>query len=455
MAQTIGCLMLLSCNGQKQIKKYETLKAFSFQSNNPLELLYEYDISHPDSFEVKVDIASLYILNDNYPKAMEYLKRAEQVIKNSISKEYLCNYYGLNSSLCLMQKDYEKSLEWCSKSLAIKEHGSKFKFLEGQIEYAMGNKENAYAAFKSGFSKNSSDASLEDKKLYSILLSDNNEIEECLELVSGLLNDGAYYYGLGHFASSLYEKKGKIFESILYAFVDFEYASCFLESDEEQFLRNLHGLELKYEDEESRKQIRDAVGCLTAVIRKENYFPVVKETDCIVYDYIKCKHDVLTGKIDADIITKILPLKNIFNGFPVYHYLVSEVFINGNFDVFPTESLERILDISSNNHFSDYAKERLGAPIGLSKTESEKLMSMNDIYQSCSLIIENDDANALRKICNLISLPDNKYVYFAMNVLSRAKGKESTMKLLEEKLQHGEGRLKERINHILNEWRMN
>ncbi len=120
MAQTIGCLMPLSCNGQKQIKKYQTLKAFSFQSNNPLELLYEYDISHPDSFEVKVDIASLYILNDNYPKAMEYLKRVEQVIINSISKEYLCNYYGLNSSLCLMQKDYEKSLEWCNKSLAIK-----------------------------------------------------------------------------------------------------------------------------------------------------------------------------------------------------------------------------------------------------------------------------------------------------------------------------------------------
>ncbi|MCQ2241445.1 hypothetical protein [Treponema sp.] len=437
-----------SCSGKNQLREYEALKAWGIEKNNLHEILVNHDISHPNNFEAKVDLASLYVLSGDYEKAEEYLRRAEKTKSNSLSSEYLCNYFGLRASFCFVFKKYDEALEWCHKATSMS-CGDKYGFLEGQIYHAKNDRRNALESLRKAFNRNPENASAGDLKTFSFLLAENEDYDECMSCINRILEEGFYFYGFGQFASTVFENKGMLFESILSAYLDFEYASNFSEVDAEQFLKNLFLIKMKYKDLEISSDVNRAVQCLTAVIKGEESFPDNPDSKFIVYDYLKLKHLILKGNKSEGILEDMLALKTSFNCFPVYHYLVAEAYENSNFVGFPTECYEAILNISSENKYSEYSRNKMGTAIGLDKEDSKKLMVVSEIKKLLKILLKQEDEISKTKLFDLLSLPDNKFVFFAEELIRSNRDNQILKKTIQEKYESSEGRLKERLSYVI------
>lgn len=449
ITSTLLPIMFISCNRKKAFIEYEVLKAVSIKENNLFETLIDYDIKHQNTFESKVDIASLYILSENWPKAEEYLKRAEIASKNYYSKEYLCNYYGLKATIYLKNKKFDDSLLWCKKAYSIKEFGSKYYFLEGQIYFAKDDINNSLQSFKKAFTNNEKDANVEDIKLYTILLAEKEEYKESLKYLNKLFENGFYYYGLGQFASSIYEKNEMLFEAVLCAFLDYDYMSNFAQTNENQFLINLNKLRTKFIDNEKFAEIEKAINCINSIIRKDKIFPENINSSFFVYQFLKLRHSIINKNKKLEDFESILKFKKYFQLFPVYHYLVAECFFNLEIEGYPSECFENIINISSNNKYSNYARSKIGEFIGLTKEESLYIMTFFEIENLERNIANNRAENDIVKLCNLLSLPDNKYVFYAQDYFKSNINKNEIKKVLKEEFATSKGRIKERLNYIL------
>lgn len=443
--------LFLSCTKKNQLAEYESIKLLGIQGNRLHQVVYDYDIENPDFFESKVDLISLYVLSNDFEKAWEYLKRAEFLENKSISKEYLCNYYGLKASILLKQKKFDESLSCCRKAMSIKKIGAKYGFLEGQILFAMGDKEMAFHSLDKVFKNNRDNASLEDKKLYSVLLAEKQKYEESISLLNHLFEEGEYFYGLGQMTSNVYEKKGMIFESIVSACLDYEYASCFFENDNRQFLRNLQALKIKYEGKPEAPEVNRAIGFITASIKNIGNVEDLKETDPLICRYLKIKNKVLSNTIDTGDLEALLSLKSSFEKFPSYHYLVAECVKKQNLNIKPTECYESILNISSKNKYSDYARSGIGKQLGFNESDSKKILSFSEIKRIVERLNLEKDKEALDLICKLFSLPDNKYVFFAEEYIKRNIRNENALKELRERYTSTTGKIRERLDYVINQ----
>lgn len=446
----VGALFF-SCSKNNRLEEYEAIKLLGIQNSRLHQAVNEYDIKNPDFFESKVDLVSIFVLSNDFEKAFEYLRRAEVLEPKSVSREYLCNYYGLKASILLKNKNYEESLGCCRKATAMKKTGEKFSFLEGQILFAMGNKEDSLKAFKKGFSEANDSASAEDKKIYAMLLAEKGEYEDSVVLLESLFEDGEYFYGLGQLASTVYEKKGMLFESILYAYIDYEYASCFFQIDEQQFLKNLQLVKVKYDGKPEEKEVKKASELIESSLKNNFKFSELLESDSSICRYVKIKNKILSKNNETDNLESILLLKKSFEKFPSYHYLVAESVKNQNVDLIPTECFETILGISSRNKYSDYARIEIGKNLGLDEEESKKILVFSEvkrIVEKATLANVND---AMGSICNLFSLPDNKYVFFAEEYLKGKLQDETILNVLFDKYSSATGKVRERLDYVLNQ----
>ena len=442
-------ILLISCKNSEQLADYEALKNMAIQKNNLYQTVYEYDIEHPDFFESKVELVSLCILNNDFENANDFIKRAEVLLKNRISKEYLCNFYGLKASILMNEGNYEESLASVRKANAMKGKVERYSFLEGQILFAKGEKSNSLTILKRAFENSKKDASLEDEKLYALLLAENEEFDESLMVMNEILEEGNYWYGLGQLLSSVYEKKGMLFESILCAFMDYEYASDFFHGNDDAFLKNLNILKLKYAGKKESREVNEAVEIIAANLKNSNYLNSYSDSDFFIFKYLKTKNKILAKLNGENELENLLTLKKYFSMFPSFHYLVAESISNQKGGIVPLECYETILEISPSNKYSDYARIMIGKSIGLNENNSKKLLSFSEIKKLIGNSVRNKSEKEFSLIFDLLSLPDNKYVFFAQEILKSNLRLENILKTVTERYMVSDGRLKERLNYVL------
>lgn len=418
-----------------------------------LSQLIKFEKEHTDDFCSKVDLANYFITTGDYATSDDYLTRAESIINKCPSgkkgKEYKTLLYGMKAHILLYQGNPEQALKYAD--LAIEQDKKKnihYNYIKGHIYLSQNNNSKALEIFDDTYQKVPDQLLAEDERAYMYLLADANRIEEAKNILEKYFENGTYFYGLGLFASSIYEELKDFDKSLLSAFLDYEYNSCFSDFDVHSFFDNLDKIVSTYSSAQDLFSIQHTVQFLKSIYDKS--ITVDYESDFFVADYIKYIKKIQDNTFNSFDVDGFLKLENNYSSFPSYYWNAWNGFIN----IDPTQKntyaplLNKIILLGANN-YTKAARNELGKLAGLTGEDCSKILLAQEVDSLLSQYTMNNDTNLLIPIYELLSLPDNLYELNAVSIIKQYTYNVALRKELEKRIYDSDGRLKERLSYIL------
>jgi len=130
--------------------------------------------------------------------------------------------------------------------------------------------------------------------------------------------------------------------------------------------------------------------------------------------------------------------------FPEYWYRGARVF-TGNFSA---EYAEYCLALAPKGPYADECRAILAAVSGLSQKDGQFLLSRPEIEQLISRSVNQGDPRVLDQLMPLISLPDNSYTVYAVNLLRTLASVPQFRDYFRDSSNRSTGRLAERLAYI-------
>ncbi len=443
-------LSFTACNKNQVFSQTQTT---NMTGSELLSQLIKYEKEHTEDFCSKIDLANYFITIGDYSTSDDYLTRAESIINKCPSgkkgKEYKTLLYGMKAHILLYQGNPEEALKYAD--LAIEQDKKKnihYNYIKGHIYISQNNNSKALEIFDETYQKVPDQLLAEDERAYMYLLADANRIEEAKTILEKYFENGTYFYGLGIFASSIYEELKDFNKSLLSAFLDYEYNSCFSDFDEQSFFSNLDKIVSTYSSAQDLFSIQQTVQFLKSIYDKS--IIIDYESDFFVADYIKYIKKIQNNTFSSFDVDGFLKLENNYSSFPSYYWNAWNGFIN----VDPTQKstytplLNKIILLGS-NRYSTAARSELGKLAGLSEEDCSKILLAEEVDSLLSQYVINNDENLLIPIFELLSLPDNIYEINAVSIIKRYAFNMALRKEMEKKFNDSKGRLTERLSYIL------
>ncbi|MDR1175806.1 MAG: hypothetical protein LBK83_10110 [Treponema sp.] len=225
----------------------------------------------------------------------------------------------------LIRGEYGRALEYVEKAVALS-RGEKpeLLFLKGHILIAREEGEKALEFLDGLFKSRREDAGPEDIRAYMYLLAGAGRAAEAAEMADLFFEKGAYFPGLGIFASSVYESSGDTGKAVLAAFLDYEYQSGFKGNDDGTFLQNIGNLEERIGREGlgggGDGRAAQPLRLLRSLYDPETSAPASYEASFFAGDYILCKKKILEGSLTETDFSRYLSLEPYFRAFPSYYW---------------------------------------------------------------------------------------------------------------------------------------
>jgi tetratricopeptide (TPR) repeat protein len=225
----------------------------------------------------------------------------------------------------LIEGEYGQALEYVEKALALY-RGEKpgALFLKGHILIAREEDEKARELFAALFAGHREDAGPQDIQAYMYLLARMGRSDEAAVVTDLFFEKGAYFPGLGLFASSVYEASGRPDKAVLAAFLDYEYQSGFGGNDDQIFLQNIGTLEERLATEDSAGGLAGVNPRLPLRLLRSLYESETSAPDYVAPfftgDYIRCKKKIREGSLTEQDFDRYLALEPYFRSFPSYYW---------------------------------------------------------------------------------------------------------------------------------------
>lgn len=165
--------------------------------------------------------------------------------------------------------------------------------MAGRVLTALDRKEEALKYFEKTYKEYPNLITGEEIRSYMYLSGESKNYKKALELLELYFEKGEFFSGLGLFASGVYEKNDLFIKSIFSAFLDYEYQSCFGNSDDKKFIQNLNDLRTKLVAEEGKEAAINAIDYIISLYLDTD----VKEMDLdfFPFQYIKLKKIAKSG----------------------------------------------------------------------------------------------------------------------------------------------------------------
>lgn len=433
---------------------YSKLMESNLQGEILLQKLNLFEKEHTEDFRSKIDLANYFILTGDYNSCYEYLLRAESVIKNCPSgaegKKYKTLLYGMRAQIELYSGNYELAHFYVDKAIKIdKIANKKYNYTKANIYLAQNNKEKAFELFNKTFEKIPDELTTDDKRAYMYLLADAEQYEKCRTILEDFFDDGSYFFGLGSFASGIYEKVSDYEKSILSSYFDYEYFSCFNSLDKNKFLENLDSFITGIKSPEKIFQIKDTIDFIKSRVEpsiESNY-----TTDFFPAKFINLSNKIRDNEFSLSDVQDFLALEVYFSDFPSYYWNAWNAFCQVDETKKKTylPLLNKVILIGKNNLYIDKARVELGKTAGLSESDSRKILLTYEIEQILNAFNESGNESLLEPIYELLNLPENDYELNALAILKNYNRKPMVSKVFQEKLKSSHGRLQERLKYVL------
>lgn len=332
--RNVLCVVLLSaffysCNDSSN-KNFNNIISQS-SSSNVVNDVISFELEHPNHFESKLFLAEYFFNIQDYNKSYEYIKRADSVKANANGKDKsknICKLYSYLAIFSFNNKQYEESLKYIN--LAIKSNnkeGEKLNYLRGHIYLAQENKTESLKYFDLAYNTYPQSATQTDLQAYMYLFADSDQIENCIKILDFYLQTGKWFLGLGTFASSAYEKLDMLQESILFAFLEYEYVSSFQDVDNTKFIENLNNTENLLK-QNNKYEIASPALTLVKSLFDSDSVPKGKIVDNFISNYCLVKYNLQNNILTEQDFSVLLSLEKYFKSFPSYYWTVWNVVKN-------------------------------------------------------------------------------------------------------------------------------
>lgn len=445
-------LVLFAGCSSKNMKNYKRIKQSNSNISDLYQDIYSFDLNNPDFYESKLDLARYYLLTGNYNESWAFLLRAEAIaakFPEQMTKENEAAMYACHASLLLMNNQVESAFEYVKKACDVPKYGKIYGYLAGRVLTTLDRKQEALEYFEKTYKEYPNLITGEEIRSYMYLLADSKNYKKSLELLELYFEKGTYFSGLGMFASGIYEKNGLMRESIFSAFLDYEYQSCFGNADDKKFIQNLKDLRSKLVSGSKDKSVINAVDYMLSLyididVGEPNidFFPV---------KYIGLKKVAKNKPWSNKEFNEYLTLEKYFNNFPCYYWNLWKMLprINSG-DLTNWKSILEKIILLGNSEYYEPAKIVLGKLAGLNEADSSKLLLPQEVQNLLWIYISKGDENVMDYIYDFLTFPDCDYVLQSYPIIKQNLNNNSLRQAFLNKSKSANGRLKERIDYILN-----
>lgn len=445
-------LVLFAGCSSKNMKNYKRIKQSNSNIADLYQDIYSFDLNNPDFYESKLDLARYYLLTGNYGESWAFLLRAEAIaakFPEQMSKENEAAMYACHASLLLMNNQVESAFEYVKKACDVPKYGKVYGYLAGRVLTTLDRKQEALGYFERTYKEYPNLITGEEIRSYMYLLADSKNYEKSLELLELYFEKGTFFSGLGMFASGIYEKNGLMRESIFSAFLDYEYQSCFGNADDKKFVQNLNDLRSKLISESNGKSVVYAVDYMLSLYVDSDVSK--PDMDFFPVKYIELKKIAKNKPWSNKEFNEYLALEKYFKNFPCYYWILWEMLpkINSGDLVNWKSILEKIILLGNSEYYGS-AKIALGKLSGLNAVDSSKLLLPQEVQNLLLIYISKGDEKTLDYIYDFLTLPDCDYVLQSYPIIKQNLNNNSLRLAFLNKSKTENGRLKERIDYILN-----
>ena len=214
-------------------------------------------------------------------------------------------------------------------------------------------------------------------------------------------------------------------------------------------MQNLNELRNKLVSESKDEKSINAVDYMLSLYLNTD----VKEPniDFFPFEYIKLKKAAKTRAWSNKEFNEYMALEKYFKNFPCYYWNLWAMLPRvqagdlSNWKVI----LEKII-LLGNSDYYDSSRVILGKLSGLNDTDASKILLPQEVQRLILIYLNDRDQRALDYILALLELPDCDYVIQGTQIIKQSIDNKTLRQALYEKSLASNGRLKERINYILN-----
>ena len=243
-----------------------------------------------------------------------------------VKTDKMKEYYELAKKYSLT--DRKEALKYINLAIkSNKKEGEKLNYLRGHIYLAQENKTESLKYFDLAYNTYPQSATQTDLQAYMYLLADSDQIENCIKILDFYLQTGKWFLGLGTFASTAYEKLDMLQESILFAFLEYEYVSSFQDVDNTKFIENLNNTENLLKQNNKYEIASPALTLIKSLFDSDSV-PKGKIVDNFISNYCLVKYNLQNNILTEQDFSVLLSLEKYFKSFPSYYWTVWNVVKN-------------------------------------------------------------------------------------------------------------------------------
>ncbi len=457
-----GLLLLWACNGNQAAfqSEYEALKKSSSDSALFSSLLL-LDQKYPRQMALKVDIGRALLDAGELEQAAIYLKSGEALAVRSKDQRLKALLYAALAEHAFRRGQYQETIDLATKALANPPHEPAGALLSRARAYqATGKTQEALEDYTRGWSTDRSAMIPEDFRNYSTLLIEAGKYAEALEVYAEYQARFLYEPGIGLTESLLYEKLGRIEESIVAAFKELEYQRYRGGVPQALIQDNLAKLSRKLDDRQWNPEGRGKalVGALQRYARGEwgEAARALEQPgpalDLRFGRYLLLSARLETGQAAEADFREYGGLEPYLKSLPAYYYHLWRGMRHGSGGDLPAGArpvLEKCILLTPNTSFALESRRALGRLIGLAPAEGEKLLLGPELEAIGRQVAAGESLSRLQPVLELLATPDNEYQLLAVLMLKRLKAREQVRAFLLERARTATGRLKERLAFVV------
>ena len=181
---------------------------------------------------------------------------------------------------------------------------------------------------------------------------------------------GQWFPGLGSFSSNVFEKSGMLQESLLCAFLEYEYNSSMTASDDERFLKNIDSVEQLCKENGTYEEVSPVLYLI------RNLYRTNEDIELKIHDNFISKYLIIRNRINDKTVTEndfqvLLSLEPYLRSFPIYYWTVWEcvkVIDPAHLKNF-VNVLKKTIALSPKSKLADTARNEIKKVFGVSTNE--------------------------------------------------------------------------------------
>lgn len=366
-------LVFFSCKNQAQ-EEFNSIANSRKSGVEIVKLVKEFEIKHPRHFESKLLLAEYFISVNDVDNAYDYLKRAEVVKKYADKKQkdsYLTKMYGQLATIEFSKKEYDVAEVYIKNAIKYdKQHTQGYEYMLGHLQVIKKNSVQALKLFDDIYSNQPELATANDLQTYMYLLAEAERYDDCITIINKYMPTGQWFAGLGSFASTVFEKNGMLQESLLCAFLEYEYNSSMTVTEDEKFLKNMDSVEQLCKENGTSEIVMPVLFLIRNLYTSnENY--TLEIHDNFISEYL-----ILRNKINSKTVTEndfqiLLSLEPYFRNFPIYYWSVWQCvkIIDSNQLLNFVTVLKKTIALSPSSALADIARNEIKDVFGVTSNE--------------------------------------------------------------------------------------